>query len=1076
MTLRRVIWLLGACGAFVVLTPVAALARWAVNSTGEGRAAAQTIPRAATPTALATGSSITVSWAATTLSGGTAATGYIVRRYDPALVPQTILANCTSVTTTSCTENNVPAGTWTYTVQATRGIWVGAESPRSSSVSIASFTITASQQVKAGGTIVGGSLSGFATNDPITFRLDSTSGTVLTASISSVNASGSASGVTVTVPAGSGEGTHTVVAVGGSGAVASSNSFLFDSVGPTHNLSLASANGAYWDGTTFYFDPGVAGSFQVVDALADSGSGPASVTFPSFTANKWTASAGSAVSTPAGGPYTSNTYSWSGGAATPAPQTITGLDGVGNATGLTWTFTPDTGNPVIANTDLRIAPVGNTTTPGFITQGTLYYVYANASDAGSGIASVTANVSTVTTGQTAVPLVAGSYTVGGVTYGYRSAALTANAALSQGNKAYNATATDRVGQSVTSSNTNVVVDNTAPTGSMTAPANGSVVPASATVTSNSADTSGVYSVEFQFSVAGAGVWTTIATDTASPYTNTWDTSALTQGGSYDVRVITTDNALNVFTSTAVTVTVDRVAPAPPSAPVLAAASDSGALGDNVTNVVTPTFTGTTEAGTTVYLYEGTTQLASGAAPGGTYSIAVPTLTSGTHSIVAVAVDAAGNYTLSAATNVLIDTTKPTIAATDLQIAPVGNTTTGGFVAQGAQYYVYANASGEVGGSGVATVTANVNAISTGQTAVPLSAGSYSVGAVTYGYRSAALAADAAIPAGNKNYTGTATDVAGNATTTGNRAVAVENTAPTGALTAPVNGASVPASATLTSSSADSSSGVFTANFQYSVSGSGSWTSIGIDPSSPYSVTWDTSALTQGGSYDLRVVTIDNASNTFTSPTVTVTVDKVAPSAPSTPVLASASDGGIAGDNLTNDNTPTFTGTAEAGATVTIYDGGTAVGSATAIGGSYSVTTSTLADGAHTITATATDAAGNTSAASAGLVITVDTTAPAPTGVVLANGGVAGRIDTGDTGTITYSEPMRASTFCSAWADNATTQTLNNATVTISDAGGSDTLSLSTSSCTFGLGAWVVGDYVGGGPATLTNSTVTWNPT
>ena|SRR5436190_6670973 len=74
--------------------------------------------------------------------------------------------------------------------------------------------------------------------------------------------------------------------------------------------------------------------------------------------------------------------------------------------------------------------------------------------------------------------------------------------------------------------------------------------------------------------------------------------------------------------------------------------------------------------------------------------------------------------------------------------------------------------------------------------------------------------------------------------------------------------------------------------------------------------------------------------------------------------------------------------------------------------------------------------------------------------------------------------MRASTFCSAWVDNSTTQALTNATITIGDNSSTDTLSISTSSCTFGLGTWVIGDYVGGGgatSATFINSTVTWNP-
>ncbi|MEJ6024386.1 Ig-like domain-containing protein, partial [Ramlibacter sp. PS4R-6] len=84
------------------------------------------------------------------------------------------------------------------------------------------------------------------------------------------------------------------------------------------------------------------------------------------------------------------------------------------------------------------------------------------------------------------------------------------------------------------------------------------------------------------------------------------------------------------------------------------------------------------------------------------------------------------------------------------------------------------------------------------------------------------------------------------------------------------------------------------------------------------------------------------------------------------------------DNLTNDDTPTFSGTAEANATVTLYDtdGTTVVGTGSADGsGNWSITVSTLSTGAHTVTAKATDAAGNTSVASTGLAITIDTTAP-----------------------------------------------------------------------------------------------------
>jgi hypothetical protein len=103
---------------------------------------------------------------------------------------------------------------------------------------------------------------------------------------------------------------------------------------------------------------------------------------------------------------------------------------------------------------------------GFIRQAGTYQVYANATDGGaapSGIATITADVSTITTGQTAAPLVAGSFTVQGVTYGYRSATLTARTPLTAGAKAYTLSSTDNAGNNRLQTGFAVTVDNTAPT-------------------------------------------------------------------------------------------------------------------------------------------------------------------------------------------------------------------------------------------------------------------------------------------------------------------------------------------------------------------------------------------------------------------------------------------------------------------------------------------------------------------------------------------------------------------------------------------------------------------------------------
>jgi Ca2+-binding RTX toxin-like protein len=92
---------------------------------------------------------------------------------------------------------------------------------------------------------------------------------------------------------------------------------------------------------------------------------------------------------------------------------------------------------------------------------------------------------------------------------------------------------------------------------------------------------------------------------------------------------------------------------------------------------------------------------------------------------------------------------------------------------------------------------------------------------------------------------------------------------------------------------------------------------------------------------------------------------------------------VVGDGITNDNTLTLTGTAAANSTVRVYDGTTLLGSATANGsGAWSYTTGTLSNATHSFTATASDAAGNTSAVSAAMSVTVNAASPN----LVVNGG------------------------------------------------------------------------------------------
>lgn len=157
----------------------------------------------------------------------------------------------------------------------------------------------------------------------------------------------------------------------------------------------------------------------------------------------------------------------------------------------------------------------------------------------------------------------------------------------------------------------------------------------------------------------------------------------------------------------------------------------------------------------------------------------------------------------------------------------------------------------------------------------------------------------------------------------------------------------------------------------SLDGGATWSDI-TSKASGASLNWTGVTLTASNTLQLKVV--DAAGNQGAVHSQAYVLDASVPATPSAPVLTS--DSGISGSDLvTNDNTPTFTGSAESGSTVKIYDGATQLGSVTATGGVWSYTSTTLGDGSHNISATATDLAGNVSPSSSAIAVTVDTTAP-----------------------------------------------------------------------------------------------------
>jgi RHS repeat-associated protein len=133
-----------------------------------------------------------------------------------------------------------------------------------------------------------------------------------------------------------------------------------------------------------------------------------------------------------------------------------------------------------------------------------------------------------------------------------------------------------------------------------------------------------------------------------------------------------------------------------------------------------------------------------------------------------------------------------------------------------------------------------------------------------------------------------------------------------------------------------------------------------------------------GTYTLQLQAQDIHLNASSITSLTFTLDSQAPTIGSTIAIAPTSDTGLSNsDGITSQKTPIVTGTAQANATVQLFDGAQKVGQATAsVTGAWQITpTSTLADGVHSLTAKASDVAGNTSAATTALTVKVDSVAP-----------------------------------------------------------------------------------------------------
>jgi parallel beta-helix repeat protein len=499
------------------------------------------------------------------------------------------------------------------------------------------------------------------------------------------------------------------------------------------------------------------------------------------------------------------------------------------------------------------------------------------------------------------------------------------------------------------------------------------------------------------------------------------TSPLLADGQHSITVRATDVAGNVSSlSVPLLVTIDTVVSVP-GAPDLCSiisalcieVSDTGVSNtDDITNDVTPTFSGlagSVEPSSDVLVFSDINGSLGNAMAGtsGAWSLTSgvvlnsnATANGTVHSIRVIATDVAGNVSLpSPQLTIRVDTVPPTTAPSTPDLCSVvaadcpENSDSGFSATDNYTNDTTPSFRGTAEPNGIIRLFDAVQSLGT----APVSAAG--VWSLTSG----------ALTQGQHSISATVTDIAGNQTSpSGSLVITIDTT---------VNPPSTP---DLTSDSANANDNITNTNgsaarpisFAGTAEAGGSvqvfagvtslgTVSVGNDASDgvtgnglgAWTLTNSTANLSDGN-YAVTATVTDLAGNVSSSSLgLAVVIDTVVVS-PSTPDLDAASDSGsLNTDNVTNDDTPTFSGTAEVAATLELREGATVLASVPVgddasdgiLGngmGTWSATSLAIPCAlnigcAHDISAVVTDVAGNVSGPSAALRITIDQIALPP---------------------------------------------------------------------------------------------------
>ncbi|TQS86900.1 type I secretion C-terminal target domain-containing protein [Limnobaculum zhutongyuii] len=472
--------------------------------------------------------------------------------------------------------------------------------------------------------------------------------------------------------------------------------------------------------------------------------------------------------------------------------------------------------------------------------------------------------------------------------------------------------------------------------------------------------------------------TTVKADGSWSFT---PTTALNEG-KHSITATATDKAGNTSPATsAFEFTVDTTAPSIPT--IDSAKDDVGAIqgplvSGGVTDDSTPTLIGKAEKGSTVIVYDGEAVLGSTVADSNgdwSFTPATPIL-EGEHKFHVTATDEAGNVSKPSNDFILItdytapDASKLAITGVDDQVGAVTGNVKSGETTDDARPTI--SGTGTKGDIVIVYTTDTVN-------------GKHEIGSAKVGDDGKwSLQPAASLTTGENILTAVEMDLAGNTTKpSSSYTITVDTGRPVppviekvlddvGSITGALQKGAI------TDDSKPTITGTAVENGTVTIYDNG--TKIGtakVDADGKWSFTPET-ALKDGN----HSITAD-ATNTIGQTSEKTgafdfIVDTVAPGLVTNLVITDdvgAYQGPLKDGDITDDNTPTFTGKAEANSTVTIYDNGTKIGTAKVdASGDWSFTPDVaLADGDYKFTTTVMDVAGNTGAATPAVNITIDTT-------------------------------------------------------------------------------------------------------